>query len=200
LRPDSQEARNALADASAGRFRRTPSAGVPAGAPAPVVEIDRMGGGRLRLPPIDRGRPAVLVFGSYTCPQFRSAAAQLERLSTEYRAQANFVLVYIREAHAGEQWQSTINDRERVSLGPADTLAQKREHAMVCVRKLRLSFPAAVDRMDGAAEKAYEAWPSRVYVVGSDGTVRYSSGLGDFEFDGNALAEAIREAVRGSRR
>jgi tetratricopeptide (TPR) repeat protein len=202
LRPDSQEARADLADALAGRFRRAaaPGAGPPPGAPAPVVEVERLSGGRLRLPPIERGRPAVLVFASYTCPQFRSAAPELERLSAQYAAQAPFLLVYIREAHAGDQWQSTINQREHVSLAPADTLAQKREHAQLCVRNLRLSFPAAVDGMDGAAEKAYAAWPSRAYVVGADGLVLYSSGLGDFEFDARALAGAIREAVAGSRR
>ena len=197
LRPDAREARAELADTQAGRFRRaaSPERGVAPGAPAPVVELERIGGGRLRLPQIELGRPAFLVFGSYNCPQFRSAAAALQKLSAEYAARAPFLLIYIREAHAGDQWQSTINQREHMAVGAAATLSEKQENARLCVRNLHLSFPAAVDGMDSAAEKAYGAWPSRVYVIGADGLVRYSTGLADFEFDARALGGAIREVT-----
>jgi tetratricopeptide (TPR) repeat protein len=203
LRPESREARSELADALAGTFKRKGpgDAGVPLGALAPVVEVERMNGaGRVQLPAVERGRPAVLIFGSYTCPFFRSAAPVLEKLSAQYSSQAAFLLVYIREAHAGDQWQSTINEREHISLTPAANRDQKNEHAQMCVRNLRLSFPAAVDGMDGAAEKAYSAWPSRVYVVRPDGRVGYASALNDFEFDAKALEAAIEESVKESLR
>jgi tetratricopeptide (TPR) repeat protein len=199
LRPESREARAELADALAGRFKRNVSGngGVPSGALAPVVEVERINGAeRIQLPAVQRGRPAVLVFGSYTCPLFRSAAPVLERLFARYSSRSAFLLVYIREAHAGGEWQSTINEREHISLAPAANREQKNEHAQLCVRNLHLSLPAAVDGMDGAAEKAYSAWPSRVYVVRPDGRVGYSSGLNDFEFDAKALEAAIQEALR----
>ena len=83
----------------------------------------------------------------------------------------DFRLVYIREAHAEggaeSQWQSTINIKEGISLAPARTLPEKQEHASLCLRKLNLPFPAVVDGMDGAAETAYQAWPSRLYVIGT---------------------------------
>jgi len=57
-----------------------------------------------------RGKtPVVLVFGSYTCPNFRSSADALKALQVKYGAKAQFLLVYIREAHADGDWQSTRN-------------------------------------------------------------------------------------------
>lgn len=191
LRPDSAEALLALGDAEAGRFRPPPPAriGVQPGQPAPVVTI-----GSTRLPLPDPRRPSVLVFGSYTCPNFRRAAPELNRLAAAYGGAMPFLLVYIREAHSDADWQSTRNERENVTLPAALSIQQKEEHARMCVRRLKMSFPAATDGMDDAAEKAYAAWPSRVYVVGRDGRVRYASGLTELDFDPQALEAAIRSA------
>ena len=166
-------------------------AGPKPGTAAPKLQL-----GKTSLPLPEAGKPAVLVFGSYTCPNFRKASPVLNEFAKKYGARAAFLLVYIREAHAEGAWQSTINEREHVDLTPATSMEQKHEYATMCTRKLELQFPNAVDGMDNAAEKAYAAWPSRVYVVGTDGQVRYSSGLIEEEFDRAALESAIRKAIR----
>jgi tetratricopeptide (TPR) repeat protein len=190
VRPGSSEARDALANGF--RFEKSPGAdpGVAAGSPAPPVatlELSRL------------AKPVVLVFGSYTCPKLRGSAAELKRIAEQYRDRVDFRLVYIREAHAEggaeAQWQSTINQRDGVALPPARTLPEKKEHADLCVRKLNLPFPAVVDGMDGAAETAYQAWPSRLYVVGRDGRVAFSSRLGEFDFRPAELDAALREML-----
>jgi hypothetical protein len=123
----------------------------------------------------------------------------LKRIAEQYRDRADFRLVYIREAHpqggAESQWQSTINIKEGISLAPALTLPEKQEHAALCLRKLDLPFPAIVDSMDGAAETAYQAWPSRLYVIGRDGNVAFSTRLGELEFRPADLETAIREIL-----
>ena len=59
-------------------------------------------------------RPLVLVFGSYTLPQFRGAAERLKAMGQRYGTPVPFLLVYIREAHAdGSNWQSTRNAERR---------------------------------------------------------------------------------------
>ena len=141
----------------------------------------------------------MLVFGSYTCPKLRGSAADLKRLAAAYRDRVDFRLVYIREAHAEggaeSQWQSTINIKEGISLAPARTLPEKQDHAALCLRKLDLPFPAVVDGMDGAAEIAYQAWPSRLYVIGSDGKVAFQTRLGELDFRPAELDAAIREIL-----
>ncbi len=186
VRPESAEARAAL---SAG-FRLQPAAaddpGVPVGAPAPPV-------GPLTFSAL--ARPVALVFGSYTCPKLRSSGPDLKRIAAEYHEQVEFRLVYISEAHAAggpaAQWQSTINSREGIDLPAARNLAEKQEHAALCLRKLQLPFALAVDGMDAAAERAYNAWPSRLYLVDRDGKVAYQTRLGELDFHAGDLERAI---------
>jgi hypothetical protein len=144
-------------------------------------------------------RPVLLVFGSYTCPRFRGSANALNRLYDQYRDQVDFRLVYIREAHAGggaeTLWQSTINEREGIALQPARDLTEKQDHANVCIRKLNILFLPVVDTMEGQAETAYDAWPSRVYLIGRNGRVAYNSRLGELDFHPDQLGAAIRETL-----
>src|SRR6185437_15700087 len=138
---------------------------------------------------------AVLVFGSYSCPNFRASADELKRLDRQYGARIPFLLVYVREAHAEGNWQSTRNEREGIELPPAANLAEKREHATLCSRKLHLPFPAVVDGMDGAVERAYAAWPSRLFVVDKTGRIRYSTRLTELDFHPQEL-EAVLRAMK----
>ena len=174
------------------------AAGAPGprpGAIAPRFQLPRSdGSGSASLPVPEAGKPAVLVFGSYSCPNFRTAAPVLNELSKVYAGRVSFLLIYIHEAHSTDQWQSTINERERVQLAPVASIEQKHDYAMMCQRKLHLKFPSAIDGLNDAAEKAYGAWPSRVYVIAADGRVRYASGLIETEFDRNALEAAVRGA------
>ena len=141
--------------------------------------------------------PVVLVFGSYSCPNFRGSAEALISLNQRYGSHIPFLLIYIREAHSSDQWQSARNERETVALPPATTLADKQDHAAMCTRKLHLPFPALVDGMDGAVEKAYNAWPSRLFVIGENGRVLYSSRLTELDFDRQEMSEVLRKASRG---
>lgn len=50
------------------------------------------------------GRPLVLVFGSCTCPPFMASLAQLGEVEKVFTNNADFVLVYIDEAHADDEW------------------------------------------------------------------------------------------------
>src|SRR5260370_39493964 len=121
----------------------------------PGCDLAGSNGGRVRIYSPLAGKPTVLVFGSYSCPNFRTAAPVLNAMAQEYAGKAGFLLVYIREAHATDQWQSTINEREQIQLAPAASAEQKHEYAAMCQRKLHLQFPSAVDGLDNAAEKAY---------------------------------------------
>jgi tetratricopeptide (TPR) repeat protein len=163
---------------------------------APRLQLARAdGSGPVTVTAPEPGKPVVLVFGSYSCPNFRKAAGALNELSERFDSQASFLLVYIREAHATGTWQSTINEREHVQIAPASSMQQKRDYATMCQRKLNLRFPSVVDGLDNTAEQAYAAWPSRVYVISAQGFVRYSSGLIEEEFDRAALESAIKSVI-----
>lgn len=160
---------------------------------APDFELAEAGAGRTVSLRYYRGsRPVVLVFGSYSCPNLRSAANALQSMHERYGARIPFLLVYIREAHAGSEWQSTRNEREAVHIAQPTSMGEKGQHATMCVRKLHFTFPAVVDGMDGKVEAAYGAWPSRAFVVGTDGRVRYSTRLTELEFHADEMDAVLR--------
>ena len=145
-----------------------------------------------------RGKsPVVLVFGSYTCPNFRDSADTLKSLDSQYGRRIPFYLIYIREAHATNNWQSTENQRQGISLAPAKNMAEKRGHAVMCTRKLHLPFPALVDGIDGRVEKAYAAWPSHVFVIGKNGRILFTSGLSRQDFHPRSM-EAVLQSTLAS--
>lgn len=199
IRPDSTAARQDLATLKArdgnGLSAERPNGerGLRPGDQAPEFTVSRMGSGDpVTLSRLRKTRPVVLVFGSYTCPNFRTAADSLNKLYAEYRSRIGFDLIYIREAHSTADWQSTRNEREGVVLRPAANMGERQEHATMCVRKLHLAFPALLDGMTGAVEKAYSAWPSRAYVVDRSGRIVFSTGLSELDFKPDRLEAAIR--------
>jgi tetratricopeptide (TPR) repeat protein/peroxiredoxin len=161
---------------------------------APDFDLpDPASGKNVRLHDLRGKTPVVVIFGSYSCPNFRSAASALKTFQKSYGSKIPFLLVYIREAHAGDNWQSTRNVLEGVSVGAAATLADKQAHAEMCRRELHLPFPALVDGMDGAVESAYNAWPSRAFVIGADGRILYSTRLTELEFHAGEMESILRK-------
>jgi Flp pilus assembly protein TadD/peroxiredoxin len=164
---------------------------------APDFELPNpVSGKQVRLSAFRNKSPVVLVFGSYSCPNFRSSAGALKEMEKAYGSKAPFLLVYIREAHSSDNWQSTRNLRDGVNIAPASTLAEKQDHAMMCSRQLHLPFPAVVDGMDGAVENAYSAWPSRAFVIGVDGRIRYSTHLTELDFHVQEMDSVLRKLTQ----
>jgi tetratricopeptide (TPR) repeat protein len=153
--------------------------------------------GQVQLSSFRGKTPVVLIFGSYSCPNFRSAADALNAWFQRYGRQVRFLLVYIREAHADGDWQSTRNVREGITVAPAGTMQDREEHALMCKRELHVNFDTLVDSMDGGAEAAYAAWPSRAFVIGRDGRIRYSTRLTQQDFRAEEMEEALQEAISG---
>ena len=166
------------------------------GETAPDFNATRMGTeAHASLGELRNDGPVLLVFGSYTCPNFRSAAGTLNKLYPEYKNQIPFYLIYIREAHSTDLWASTRNQREGVALEPAADMGERQDHATMCVRKLHIEFPTLLDSMNGSAEKAYAAWPSKAYVVDKGGKILFSTGLSEQDFHPSELEAALRKAA-----
>ena len=198
LRPQSPDAKEMVAALAAPEAAAPPAepASPLVGHAAPDVALHWTDGRETRLSAL-RGTPLVLMIGSYTCPQLRHGAPEVNRLYAEYQGRARFLLAYIREAHpAGDGWQSTINERQGVSLPEAKTLVERGEHAAVCRRELKIPYEAAVDGLDGRIETAFAAFPSRVFVIDRTGKVTFSSALDAETLRPAALRAAIDAVVR----
>ena len=106
-----------------------------------------------------------------------------------------FLLVYIREAHATDGRQVRANVRDGVLLESAKTLEQKEQHATACTRKLDIRFTTLVDGMDNKVEEQYSGWPDRLYLVGKDGRIAFKGAPGPGGFRPAELEAAIRKEL-----
>lgn len=73
------------------------------------------------------------------------------------------------------------------------TIEERRQVAGRCEESLKYGIDTYIDEMDDAVNKAYAAWPTRLYLVGLDGRVVYAAGLGPFDFKPAKLANAIEQ-------
>lgn len=106
----------------------------------------------------------------------------LNALFEKYRDRVAFFTVYIQEAHPSDGWQVSSNVRDAVLVADPRDIGERTGIAGTCVAKLGLEIPAVVDGMDNAVDRAYEAWPDRLYLIDSDGRVAFKSGPGPFGF------------------
>src|SRR6185503_14742636 len=60
-------------------------------------------------------KPVVLIFGSITCPPFRRALDGIDDVYHDYRDQAEFLFVYIREAHP-DSVLSVVDNKQTETL------------------------------------------------------------------------------------
>ncbi len=197
LRPQSAEAKQLLAALDGPGPEPNPVAEESPllGRPAPDVAWLRPDGARERLSAL-RGRPLLLAFGSFTCPQFRHGAPVLNDLYQRFHDRVEFRLVYIREAHPEGEWQSTVNARQGVSLAEAHSPEERRRHAALCRERLEIPYQAVVDDMDGRAEQAFGAFPSHAFVLDAAGKVIYTTALDAENLHPAALAAALAAVAR----
>jgi hypothetical protein len=72
---------------------------------------------------------------------------------------------------------------------------ERRQAAKILVERLKLRVPVAIDPIDGRAEKAFAAWPERIYIIGRDGRVLFKGDMGPFGFKPDK-AEASLASVK----
>lgn len=109
-------------------------------------------------------------------------------------------MVYIEEAHPTDGWEMPSNFKDNILIASAKTFLQRDEAAKTCVVKLGIHIPAVVDDMQDSTERAYTAWPDRLYVVDREGRVAYKSKAGPFGFDPAAMAGKLKSLVSSSTR
>ena len=94
------------------------------------------------------------------------------------------------------------NREEKLVFDQPKALEERRKLAQVLVDRLKYRMPVAIDGMDNPADKAWSAWPERIYLVGAGGRVLYAGEVGPFGFHPEeaekALAAHLGPAASGS--
>src|SRR5215470_13998591 len=105
-----------------------------------------------------------------------------------YKDRVAFYVVYIQEAHPTDLWQMAANVRDGVLFTSPRSDGERNSTASACVRKLGIRIPALLDSIANHTERAYTAWPDRLYLIGQGGRIIFKSPPGPFGFSSRALA------------
>jgi hypothetical protein len=73
----------------------------------------------------------------------------------------------------------------------------RQEVASACALGLNLTIPVLIDAMDNRADRAFNGWPERLYVLSADRRVAYQGGKGPYGFDPDELERFLREQASG---
>jgi len=118
-------------------------------------------------------------------------------MNTHYRDRATFLMVYIREAHASDEWVTPDNRwLADISIEQPKTFEERKKVAALCNETFDISFSVVVDDIGDTTNKLYGAWPERLYIIGADGKVVYQGGYGPFGFKPKQMEKALRRLLQ----
>ena len=140
------------------------------------------------------GRPLVLNFGSCSWPPFMEKLATMVRISQAYESVADFVTIYIVEAHATDGWHLAKN--------PYAIHSHKNmQDRLAAAKMLDVEKPAGklvVDTMSDEACKLYRANPERLCIV-LDGVIKYYGGEGPHQYRPAEVERWLQEYSGGKK-
>jgi hypothetical protein len=141
-------------------------------------------------------RPVVLVFGSITCPPFRSMfLKEICEIVEEHKGAVRLVVVYLAEAHPKDGWHLGVNDNHEVVVQEHTTIDERIASANELVKRFAPDNgleELVVDSMDNDTDQHYEAQSSRIYVI-HEKKVAYQSEVGPFQISPSSLQAFLWE-------
>jgi hypothetical protein len=143
-----------------------------------------------------RGRPLVLILGSFDCNVFCEEASKVEQLHRAYKSRVQFLFVQVATppGHAVQPLDPLPADSERAT-------DERLGRARAVVRVLHLSMPCVLDGEDQAVQQAYDARPKRMVLLDAKGTIVADSGQGvPYGWGLPAFEEELKTLLQGGGR
>ena len=115
----------------------------------------------------------------------------VEAVKVRQQDNADFLMVYVREAHPTDGWVMKSNEKVGVAVAQPTTFVERHAVAEQCAAKLNPSMPLLVDDISDTVGNAYGGMPARLYVIDKNGKVAYKSGRGPFGFKPEEMEQAL---------
>ena len=72
-----------------------------------------------------------------------------------------------------------------------ENYAEREELAELCTTSLEITMPTVIDKLDNAVEIAYAGYPDRIFILDTDGIVRFKTKPGPRGFRPREAMEAL---------
>ncbi len=129
---------------------------------APDFELRTVDGDKIRLSDYRDEKNVVLSFGSATCPLTAASISGLRDLYDDYADEdVEFLFVYVREAHPGEE------------LPPHRNMNDKVHAAGVLRDEEGLDMPILIDDLGGKVHRKYSGQPNPTFLIDKSGRIAY---------------------------
>jgi thiol-disulfide isomerase/thioredoxin len=148
----------------------------------PAFELITTRGERLVNDDLFGDKPVLFVFGSMTCPMTASSAPSVQELYEEFGERVDFIMMYVREAHPGENYAQ------------AESMDDKISSATALQKFYGIDWTVAADTLDGNLHRAFDPKPNAAYLVSSNGEILFRS---LWAADYGALRLALGDAADG---
>lgn len=146
---------------------------------APDFTLRTIDGEKVRLSDFEDEKNVLLTFGSATCPQTAASIGGIRDLYDEFGDQIQFLFIYVREAHPGDEL-------------PAHHSIDDKVHAAELLRdEDELEFPILLDELSGKVHKKYGGMPNPSFLIDRSGRIAFRS----LASRPQALKEAIEELL-----
>jgi type I thyroxine 5'-deiodinase len=123
--------------------------------------------------------------------------AEIEKIREDFQDQVELVLVYIKEAHSGDEWQMDSNVESKVVFDQPRTFEARADLARTFVDRMEVETETLVDDIRNTAMACYAAWPERIYVIDREGRIVYKGGVGPFYFEPEELRKFLETMRQG---
>ena len=123
---------------------------------------------------------------------------RLNEIFDNHRDKMQFLCVYIKEAHPEDNiggYRANANAEAGIVISQHVGIEDRAVAAAMCVLRLNLKMPMALDDMGNQVEDAYRAWPDRLFVLNADGVITYRSEQGPFGFLPGDWEAAINDTI-----
>jgi peroxiredoxin len=148
-----------LKDMARSKFGNAPEAGDD----APDFSLRTIDGEKIRLSDFEDEKNVLLTFGSATCPQTAASIGGIRDLYDEFGDQVQFLFVYVREAHPGDELPAHESMDDKLSA--AELLRDEDE----------LEMPILLDELSGKVHRKYGGMPNPSFLIDRSGRVAFRS-------------------------
>lgn len=89
------------------------------------------------------------------------------------------------------------NRKDKFVFKQPRSFEERSKLAKILPERMKYRLPLAVDPMHAPADKAYAAWPERIYVLSVGGRIEYKAEPGPFGFKPDEAENSLKRLVAG---